>query len=292
MVKSMTGFGNSELADAGWKIRAEVKAVNHRYGEIIVRLPRQFNSVEEAVRAEVQKKVTRGRVEVFLNFEETGEKKSIVKLDKDLALAYHKTLTDLASYLGEEHQVSAFQLAQLPEVLTVEEKDLDLEAIKEITVQVVNGALHKLTQMRIVEGQELARDLSRRLLTLKELAEKIKDKAPSVVKDYQQKITERILELLQHIPIDANRLAMEIAIFADKASIDEELVRLDSHCQQFAKALSSKEAVGRKLDFLVQEMNREVNTIGSKANDITISHLVVEAKSELEKIREQVQNME
>jgi len=292
MVKSMTGFGNSELVGAGWNIRAEVKAVNHRYGEIIVRLPRQFNSVEEAVRAEVQKKVTRGRVEVFLNFEETGEKKSIVKLDKDLAIAYHKTLKDLASYLGEEHQVSAFQLAQLPEVLTVEEKDLDLEAIKEITVQVVNGALNKLTQMRIDEGQELARDLSARLLILKELAGKIVDRAPLVVKEYQQKITERIQELLQHIPIDENRLAMEIAIFADKSSIDEELVRLDSHCQQFAKALSSKEAVGRKLDFLVQEMNREVNTIGSKANDITISHLVVEAKSELEKIREQVQNME
>jgi len=288
----MTGFGNSELVGAGWNIRAEVKAVNHRYGEIIVRLPRQFNSVEEAVRAEVQKKVTRGRVEVFLNFEETGEKKSIVKLDKDLAIAYHKTLKDLASYLGEEHQVSAFQLAQLPEVLTVEEKDLDLEAIKEITVQVVNGALNKLTQMRIDEGQELARDLSARLLILKELAGKIVDRAPLVVKEYQQKITERIQELLQHIPIDENRLAMEIAIFADKSSIDEELVRLDSHCQQFAKALSSKEAVGRKLDFLVQEMNREVNTIGSKANDITISHLVVEAKSELEKIREQVQNME
>jgi uncharacterized protein (TIGR00255 family) len=292
MVKSMTGFGSSEQVGAGWNIRAEVKAVNHRYGEIIVRLPRQFNSVEETVRAEVQKNVTRGRVEVFLNFEETGEKKSIVKLDKDLALAYHKILKDLADSLGEEHQVSVFQLAQLPEVLTVEEEDLDLETIKEIAVQAVDGALQKLNQMRTAEGQELARDLFARLSTLKGLAEKIKDRAPLIVKEHQQKITERMQELLQHIPVDENRLAMEIAIFADKASIEEELVRLDSHCRQFILALSSEETIGRKLDFLVQEMNREVNTIGSKANDLAVSHLVVEAKSELEKIREQVQNIE
>lgn len=292
MVNSMTGFGSSEIAGAGWHIRAEVKAVNHRYSEIVVRMPRQFAVLEEVIRVEAQKMIIRGRLEIYLNFEETGEKKSIVKLDKDLALAYYKTLKELSGILDQEHQVTALQLAQLPDVLVVEEEDIDLDQIKEITIQVVHNALDKLKKMRITEGQELTKDLNQRLHNLKELISKIKARSPLVVTEYKQRIQERIKELLEHIPIDENRLGMEIAVFADKANIDEELVRLDSHCHQFSQTLLSQEAVGRKLDFLVQEMNREVNTIGSKANDLTISHLVVEAKSELEKIREQVQNIE
>ncbi|MDW7673746.1 MAG: YicC/YloC family endoribonuclease [Bacillota bacterium] len=293
MIKSMTGFGSGEITDNGWNIRVEVKAVNHRYSEAIVRLPRQFSLLEETVRAQIQKKVTRGRIEAYLNFEETEEKKSIVKLDKDLAVAYYKSLKELSGILDRnDSEVTAIQLAQLPEVIAVKEEDIDFEVIKELVIKAMVGALAKLNKMRETEGEELTKDLSQRLAKLVGITQQIKERSPKVVKEYQDKINERIKELLVHIPLDENRLAMEIAVFADKCNIDEELVRLDSHCHQFNQSLASEEAVGRKLDFLVQEMNREVNTIGSKANDLTISHLVVEAKSELEKIREQVQNIE
>ena len=292
MIKSMTGFGSAELSNSRWQIRCEIKAVNHRYTEVVVRMPRQFVSLEETVRSLVQKKVVRGRIEVYLNFEETEEKKSMVKLDKELALAYHKTLNDLSSVLGQELKVTAIQLAQMPEVLQVKDEELDIEIIKEMLSQVVIDSLEKLSKMREIEGEELTNDLSQRLLNLQGLIHKIRERAPLVVKEHQVRIKDRIKDLLDHIPLDENRLAMEIAVLADKANIDEELVRLESHCHQFKKAFDSLEAVGRKLDFIVQEMNREVNTIGSKANDMTISHLVVEAKSELEKIREQVQNIE
>lgn len=288
----MTGFGSSETTRNGWQIRVEIKAVNHRYSEVVVRMPRQFSILEEAIRREIQKKLVRGRIEVFLNIEETEEKKSKVTLDKDLALAYHETLNELSVQLGQELEISAYQLAKLPEVMQVTDEDVDLEFLSKLVLETVENALIKLTMMRCAEGEQLSKNLHLKLHKLTQMIQQIKARAPEVVLAYQQKLTERIDDLLHQLPVDESRIATEVAIFADKANIDEELVRMVSHCHQFQRTLESKEPVGRKLDFLVQEMNREINTIGSKANDAYIAHLVVEAKSELEKIREQVQNIE
>ncbi|MGF7185715.1 uncharacterized protein (TIGR00255 family) [Desulfitispora alkaliphila] len=291
MIRSMTGFGRAEISNENISLRLELKAVNHRYGEVNVRMPRQLSSVEDKIRSSVLKKLSRGRIEIYINLEETGDRQRIVKVDKELALAYHNSLKDLANMLNLDYKSNLEQLTAYPEVLSVKEQELNVEQAELLIEEALAEALKQVEKMRILEGQKLAEDLMNRIKLIEELLGKVEAKAPEVVKNYREKLSKRLSELVDQT-VDENRLALEIAIFADKASIDEEVVRLYSHIAQFKESLGENVPIGRKLDFLIQEMNREVNTIGSKANDLDISHVVVDLKSELEKVREQIQNIE
>mgnify|MGYP000400680007 CR=1 FL=1 len=293
MANSMTGFGRGEATGNGYQFTVELKAVNNRFLEIGVRLPRHLISLEERIRKILQEKISRGRLDVFVNVKETEEKKRLVKVDKDLALAYDKSLKELAEALNTSYETDIYRLAALPEVFSVEEPEVDLELIWEPLSQAVHEALESFMVMRQLEGEKLTQDLLNRLHTIRSVKEEISRYADSIVVDYQTRLRERIQTLLADQAIlDEARLANEVAFFADRVSITEELVRLQSHIDQCQEALRSSEPVGRKLDFLIQEMNREINTIGSKANNLSITQHVVQVKSELEKIREQVQNLE
>lgn len=292
MTKSMTGFGRGEYTSANKQITVEIKSINHRYSEVIVRLPRQYSALEETIRRLVLAQVSRGRVEVFIKLEKTGSGEQEFQVDKELALNYYRAMKELAAITGAEMNVGIAELSHLPGVLTVEEAEENLEEIQKEIEPALQLALANLLQMRETEGEKLAGDLRDRIDYLEELRNKISEKSPLVVSIYRDKLKSRIKELTDGDVVDENRLALEVALFADKCSIDEELVRLGSHYAQFNSFLREKASTGRKLDFLIQEINREVNTIGSKANDLDITKYVVEMKSELEKLREQVQNIE
>jgi uncharacterized protein (TIGR00255 family) len=293
MANSMTGFGRGEASGYGYHFTIELKAVNHRFFEASIRMPRNLNVLEERIRKILQEKIQRGRIDVFVNVKETEEKKRLVKVDKDLALSYDKTLKELAYALEAPYETDIYRLASLPEVLSVEDPETDLELLWEPLSRAASEALNGFVQMRQMEGEKLAEDLLHRLHTIMEAKDQVAGYTDTVVSDYQNRLRERIQVLLgESVVLDEAKLANEVAFFADRASITEELVRLQSHIDQSREALKSTEAVGRKLDFLVQEMNREINTIGSKANNLNIAQLVVLMKSELEKVREQVQNLE
>lgn len=293
MANSMTGFGRGEASGEGYQFTVELKSVNHRFFEASIRLPRNMMSFEERIRKLLQAKIQRGRIDVFVNVKETEEKKRLVKVDKELALSYDKTLKELALALKTPYETDIYRLVTLPEVLDVEDEEIDLEHIWEILSSAVNEALNGYNTMRQVEGEKLIHDLLKRLDRISTIKDQISTFSDSMVSDYQGRLRDRIQLLLsENTVLDEARLANEVAIFADRVSITEELVRLQSHLDQGSHTLQGIEPVGRKLDFLVQEMNREINTIGSKANNINIAQLVVEVKSELEKIREQIQNLE
>ncbi|HVJ50530.1 YicC/YloC family endoribonuclease [Desulfitobacterium sp.] len=293
MANSMTGFGRGEASGHGYQFTVELKSVNHRFFEASIRVPRNMMSFEERIRKLLQEKIQRGRLDVYVNVKETEEKKRLVKVDKDLALSYDKTLKELAFSLEAPYETDIYRLTALPEVLAVEDEELDLELLWETLHGAVSDALNVFLEMRQIEGKKLAEDLLKRLEVILTEKDQISSFAESMVPDYQGRLRERIQLLLgENSVLDEARLANEVAVFADRVSITEELVRLQSHLDQGRQTLQSPEKVGRKLDFLVQEMNREINTIGSKANNLSIAQLVVEVKSELEKIREQVQNLE
>jgi uncharacterized protein (TIGR00255 family) len=288
----MTGFGRGEYTGGNKQITAEIKSVNHRYSEVIVRLPRSYASLEETVRRQVLAEISRGRVEVFIKLEKNGVEGQQFQVDKELALAYYKAMKELATITGAEMNAGIAEIAHLPGVLTVEEAQENVEEVQKEIEPALRQALSMMLAMRDSEGEKLAQDLQERIAYLDALKQKISEKSPLVVSLYREKLKSRIKEITESDVVDENRLALEVAIFADKCSIDEELVRLGSHFAQFNAFLREKASTGRKLDFLIQEINREVNTIGSKANDLDITKYVVEMKSELEKLREQVQNIE
>lgn len=288
----MTGFGRGEHVGKYKHIIAEMKAVNHRYSDVLIKLPRQYTLIEECVKRSVLDCISRGRVEVYLRFEDTGKKDKEVQVDKELALAYYKALKELATITETPLNVGVEQLAQLPNVLDIEEQEENLEEIWEDVAPALQQALEVFLEMREKEGTKLKINLQEHLSIIHKLHKKIEDKSPQVVDNYREKLQKRLQELLETDQVDENRLALEVAMFADKCSIDEELVRLSSHLAQFEQTLDYDASVGRKLDFLIQEMNREINTIGSKANDLDITQQIVEMKSEIEKLREQLQNIE
>lgn len=288
----MTGFGRGEHIGKYKHVIAEMKAVNHRYSDVLIKLPRQYTLIEERIKRSVLDCISRGRIEVYLRFEDTGKKEKEVQVDKELALAYYKALKELATITETPLDIGVEDLAELPDVLNIEEQQENLEEIWEDVAPALQQALEILLEMRKIEGAKLKRDLQEHLLILHKLHNKIEEKSPQVVDNYREKLHKRLQEILDTDQVDENRLALEVALFADKCSIDEELVRLNSHLAQFKQTLDEDNPVGRKLDFLIQEMNREVNTIGSKANDLDITQQVVEMKSEIEKLREQVQNIE
>ena len=280
-MRSMTGYGRASLERDGRELTLELKTVNHRFLDLNIRLPRALLFLEDGMRKGLNARLARGHVDVFINYRNAREDAREVTLDGALLKAYARAMDEAAEMLpGVRDDRSLTRLVAMPDVLTVAEKAEDQDAVTALCADVLNLAC-----------ESIGRDLAAKVGNLERIAGEIAERAPGVVKDYQQRLNERIAELLQSPP-DPQRMAQEVALFADRAAIDEELVRLSSHFAQFRHLLAQQEPVGRKLDFLVQEMNREVNTIGSKASDLEIGRRVVEAKAEIEKIREQVQNIE
>jgi len=294
VLKSMTGFGRGEYLDNAHRINVEIKAVNHRYNEIVIRMPKNLGSLEDKIRRSVSNTLVRGRIDIFITMDEFGEKKRAIRVDKELAMAYHESLRALAELLSTPVSDHLKEIAKYPDVIKVEEVTEDVLVLWPKLSSAVDMAVSNLMNMRLAEGLNIKKDLVSRIDCITSYLITVEERAPAVLADYRVKILGRMRELLGAIGVepDEGRLLQETAIFADRTSITEELVRLKSHLLQIGTALQADEAVGRKLDFIIQEINRETNTIASKANDFAIANLMVEIKSEIEKVREQIQNIE
>lgn len=294
MLKSMTGFGRGEFFDHQHRFIVEIKAVNHRYNEIVIRMPKNLGSLEDKIRRSVSNTLVRGRIDIFITLDEYGQKKRAVRVDKELAMAYHESLRDLAELLSSTINDTVKQIAHYPDVIKVEEVTEDVIVLWPKLSAAIDIAVSHLMSMRLAEGLSIKEDLEARIAMISSYLITVEERAPKVLVEYRDKILGRMRELLTAISAepDEGRLLQETAIFADRTSITEELVRLRSHLIQVGSALNADDAVGRKLDFIIQEINRETNTIASKANDFTIGNLMIEIKSEIEKIREQIQNIE
>lgn len=293
MIKSMTGYGKAEAPLAGGRIVAEIRSVNHRYGEIYVKLPRILMAFENEVRKCVASRLKRGKIEVFVQQEGVAGQESLPRPNIQLAKAYYEAFVKIREELGVYEPVSLSLVASQRDVLGAGgESEEIVESLREQLLSAVESAVEGLDAMRLREGTALMEDLKARRTTLSSLIGQVAERAPQVVADAAKKMKERVAQLTGETGVDEGRLAQEIAFLADRCDITEELVRFDSHLRQFDDILLVEEPVGRKLDFLLQELNREVNTIGSKANDAEIASYVVQLKAELEKIREQVQNIE
>ena len=292
MIKSMTGYGRGKQLLHGRDITVEVRSVNNRYLDCTVKLPRSYIFAEDAIKAGVQKAVSRGKVDVFVTVDSTGADTSVVQLNRGLAKSYAEALSALAEELGMPADISPVTISRYPDVLTVTKAEEDLETVKADLCTVLEEALANYNTMRGMEGEKMADDIGGRLNHIEELTAVVEARSPETVKEYREKLEGRMKEVLQSTTIDESRILTEAAIFADKVAVDEETVRLRSHLSQLREMLRAEEPVGRKLDFLIQEVNRESNTIGSKCSDVAIARVVVELKAEVEKIREQVQNIE
>ena len=294
MVKSMTGYGRARETRNGRDITVEVRSVNNRYLDCSVKMPRAYIFAEDAVKSAVQQSVSRGKVDVFITVESLGAEESVVSVNEPLARAYIAALERLWE-LGDgavKGKYAATDLARLPDVITVTKAEEDLEALSADLVAVAEDALRAHTAMRLTEGKRLAADILGRLDTIEAITARVEARSPQTVAEYREKLLSRMQEVLQSASVDEARILTEAAIFADKVAVDEETVRLRSHLGQLREMLRGDVPVGRKLDFLIQEVNRESNTIGSKCSDLQIARDVVELKAEIEKIREQVQNIE
>jgi len=292
MQKSMTGYGRGTSTGEGLIVTVEVRSTNHRYRDISVRIPRELAELEDKLRALVAESLARGHVDVSVTVEEAGAPLKTVEVRMDLAQAYHAAAKDLAARLGIAGEVGVETILSLQDVVTVKPVSVDPDAAWQVVKAAANQALEALARMRAAEGESLARDLVHRTSKIEQLIARISERAPVVAEEYRARLEARLRELLADVPIDETRIAMEAAIYADKINVTEELVRLASHIAQVHSVIEQAEPAGRRLEFLVQEMHREANTIGSKSQDVEISHMVVEIKSELEKIREQIQNIE
>ncbi|HZX21704.1 MAG TPA: YicC/YloC family endoribonuclease [Clostridia bacterium] len=293
MVKSMTGFGKNDSQIGDKYFQVELKSVNHRYIDISIRLPKMFTYLEENIRNLIKSNLQRGRIEVYIAYKNIGVSDVKVAIDMPLAKEYLNSLTKMEWELAIQSDITTSLIVGFPDVLKVEKKEEDEEETWRCLKDALDAALIRLVAMRKEEGEKLKIDMLKRLDIVDDFLAQIKDRSPIIVQEYRQRLTDRVKEILdEQFDLDEGRIAMEVALFADKSNITEEIVRLHSHIEQFIKTLEEDDAIGRKLDFLLQEMNRETNTIGSKANDLTIANLVINIKSELEKMREQVQNIE
>jgi len=293
MTYSMTGFGRHESENNHYKIVVEIKSVNHRYNDIIIKMPKKLNALEEKMKTKIKGYVNRGRVEVFVNFEETEAENFLIKPNFTVLDQYVSALGAIKEKYEVVDDMGVSLLARYPDALKVEFQEADQDEIWALMNEALEGALVSLMNMREVEGVKLKEDTITRVNIIRDIVKEIEKLAPAIVATHKEKMLERIKELLDDsIELDEQRLAMEIAVFSDKTNITEEIVRLESHFEQLVNILDESKPVGRKLDFLIQEINREVNTIGSKSPDIDISNYVVDMKSEVEKIREQIQNIE
>jgi uncharacterized protein (TIGR00255 family) len=292
MIKSMTGYGSAKGTVEGLEISVELKSVNNRYLDTSVRLPRSFLFAEEMIKSRVQSHISRGKVDVFVSVDSSQAGDMCVKVNEALLKGY----LDAIGHIAEEYRLpmdlTALSVSRFPDVLTVEKQDLDAEAISEGMSRIVEQALEDFDAMRLREGEKLRDDVLGRLETISALVKTVEEKAPETVEDYRRRLEQKMAEVLGTAGIDENRILSEAAIFADHIAVDEETVRLRSHMSQLTGMINGNSPTGRKIDFLIQEFNREANTIGSKCQNSQIAHVVVDLKSEIEKIREQIQNIE
>ncbi len=292
MIKSMTGFGKGENEAQGRKFTVEIKSVNHRYNDINIRLPRFMISLEDKIRKHLMQKISRGKTDVYINFETFSQQDISVKLNEQLAAAVAQKLNYLQSTFGLKSDNTLDLVSRFPEVLTTENIEENEEIMYDILLPALDSALEQFTAMREREGAALKEDILKKCAVLKDLTKRIEEKAAVVPEEYKQKLKNRIDELLGDVPVDEQRISQEVLLFADRCCIDEEITRLYSHISQLEEILESNGPVGRKLDFLVQELNREANTSASKSGDLYITQAAIDLKSEIEKIREQIQNIE
>jgi len=288
----MTGYGRARETVSKRDITVEVRSVNNRYLDCSVKMPRAYSFAEDAVKAAVQRAVSRGKVDVFITVDATAADETVVQVNRPLAKGYFNALNELMETFHLEGGITPMALARFPDVLTVTKAEEDVETVSADLCQVLNDALLAYNDMRSAEGDKLALDIAGRVDTIEAVVTKVEERSPQTVAAYRERLEAKMREVLQSTTIDEARILTEAAIFADKIAVDEETVRLRSHIAQLREMLRSEEPVGRKLDFLIQEVNRECNTIGSKCNDLSITKDVVNMKAEVEKIREQVQNIE
>jgi len=287
---SMTGFGKAEYKN-GYELTVEIKTVNNRFLDIIPKYPKSFIAFDDLIRKTVQSKLTRGRVEIFFTFSDMRDIEKELSVDLPLAKAYYSASQKISDFIGKQNDLEVSSIMRMPDVISQFANEIDEQEIAKIIVEVLSTALDNLNYMRKAEGEKLKADLSARMDEIERLVNLVKDRAPLIAESYRKKIEERVKTVLSGVELDQSRLLQEVAIFADKSNIDEELTRLNSHITQFRDILKTENA-GIKLDFLVQEFNREVNTVCSKSNDIDITNNALLLKCEIEKIREQIQNIE
>ena len=292
VIKSMTGYGRAREMLNKRDITVEVRSVNNRYLDCTVKMPRMYAFAEDAVKQHVQKAISRGKVDVFITVDASAADVAKVTVNRELAAQYAAALGELAEVCGVEPHVTPEQLSRFPDVLAVTKADEDLDTVSADLCTVLDEALAAYNTMRAVEGAKLAEDIGNRLTYIENYTSQVEERSPQTVAEYRAKLTARMQEVLQSTTIDEQRILTEAAIYADKVAVDEETVRLRSHVAQLRTMIASDEPMGRKMDFLIQEVNRESNTIGSKCNDVAIAQVVVGLKAEVEKMREQVQNVE
>lgn len=292
MIKSMTGFGRSEVGTEIRKITVEMKAVNHRYCELSLKMPKKLSIFDAAIRNQLKKYISRGKVDVFITYTDATEGKACVRYNEELAREYLKNLRQIGAEFGIEDDIRTSTLARFPEVLVLEEQTIDENELVDMLTEAVDIAAKQFVETRITEGAHLEQDLIAKLDGMLALVSEVEKRMPDVVAEYRKKLTDKVQELLGDTKIDESVLATELVIFADRICVDEETVRLRAHINHMKDTLASGENIGRKLDFIAQEMNREANTILSKANDLQASNIAIDLKTEIEKVREQIQNIE
>ena len=291
MIRSMTGFGKAKYEVDGRTYNVEIKSVNHKYSDITVKLPRFLNYLEDKIRKRISSSISRGKIDVFINFENYSQKGINIKFNRELAKEYIKELTALSQETGIQNNINSLDISKMPEVLKLEDDGNEEQIEKELLIA-VDEALEKFINMRETEAVKLVQDMEQRIRFVSEKINEISEFSAGLVNEYVVKLEARIKEMLKIDVVDEARLAQEIVIYSDKCSIEEELTRLSSHINQFSKLIKESSPLGKKLEFIIQEINRETNTIGSKANCLEITNRVIEIKTEIENIREQVQNIE
>ncbi len=292
MIKSMTGFGRCELNDGQRKITVEIKSVNHRFLDMTIKIPKKLNFFEANIRTLLKKYIQRGKIDVFILYEDLTEHTSVLKYNQELAKEYWLYFEKMANQFRIVNNVTVVDLAKFPEVFTMEEQEIDEESLWTRLEEAITEAAVKLVEARNREGENLRQDMLMKLDGMLDHVNYIEERSPELIAEYQINLKNKVKELLDGVQPDDARIITEVTIYADKICVDEEVVRLKSHIQNVKKILSEQEGVGRKLDFMAQEMNREANTILSKSNDMEITNRAIELKTEIEKIREQIQNIE
>ena len=292
MIRSMTGFGRFEFAGESHKIIVEMKSVNHRYLDLSIKMPKIFNCFETAIRSLVKEQLQRGKVDMYISYETESDDQTVLCYHEDSARDYMAHMAQMADTFNLENNLTLTELARMPEVFTMEQRDTDAKELWPDVEQAVRQACVAMVQARQTEGEQLKKDLLLKLDHMDMLVDMVTDRAPVMVQEYRIRLTEKVKEFIEASVIDENRIAAEVTLYADKICVDEEMVRLRTHISHMKEALCTGGSVGRKLDFLAQEMNREANTTLSKINDVTLADVAIDMKTEIEKIREQVQNIE
>jgi uncharacterized protein (TIGR00255 family) len=292
MLKSMTGFGRCEIAGVERKITVEMKAVNHRYCDISIKMPKKLSFFEAGIRNVLKQFIGRGKIDVYISYEDYTENNVCVKYNADLAREYFANLQKMADEFGIENDIRVSALSRYPEVFTLEEQTIDEKELWELVEEAVKTAASKFVETRITEGENLKLDIISKLDNMLKLVDFIETRSPEIVAEYRNKLLNKVTELLGDTKVDESILVTEVTVFADKICVDEETVRLRSHVLNMKETLNDNDNVGRKLDFIAQEMNREANTILSKANDLEVTNKAIDLKTEIEKVREQIQNIE